>query len=84
MTNLAMGATRPTAWSPHSLAHLINADFDTPLSGFCFLGGSNPTDPFVLGQGSKSFPKGIRQRIGYYCLMEIVGKLVHNVRKVSL
>ena len=78
-----MGAARPTAWSSHSFAHLINANLDAAYSSFSFLGGSNPTDPFVAGQWGKCFPKSIRQTIGYDCFLEIIWKLVHNNSKAS-
>jgi len=81
---LAMRAARPTTRSPHSITHLINTNFDAALSGFGFLCGTNPTNPFVAGQWSKCFPKGIRQTIGYNCLLKVIWKLVHYASKASL
>jgi hypothetical protein len=83
MMSLAMGTARPTAWSPHSVTHLINANLDAALSSFGFLSRSNPTDPFVACQWGKCFPKSIRQTIGYDCFLEIIWKFVHNNSKAS-
>jgi len=83
MMALAMGTARPTAWSPHSFTHLINANLDASVSGFGFLGRSNPTDPFVACQWGKCFPKSIRQTIGYNCILEIIWKFVHYARNAS-
>jgi len=77
MTALAMRAARPTAWPSHSFSHLINANFDPSLSGFGLLCGTKPANPFVAGQWSKCSPKGIRQTIGYDCLLKVIWKLVH-------
>jgi len=84
MMALAMRATRPTTRSSHSFAHFINANFDASLSGFGFLGGTNPTNPFVASQWGERFPKSIRQAISDDCFLKVIWKFVRNIRKASL
>jgi len=84
MMALAMRAARPTTRPSQSFVHFINANSDASFSGFGFLCGTNPTNPFVAGQWSKCFPKGIRQTIGYNCLLKVIWKLVQYASKASL
>lgn len=54
---LAVWASGPTARPAHATAHLINSNFDAPLSGGFLLGRGDPTDPFITRQRSNVGPK---------------------------
>lgn len=75
---LSMRAPGPAAWTAHTLAHLIEADGNTTFSRLVLLGGGNPADPLVPGEGSDIRPYILRFLIARDRLAKICWHFVHG------
>lgn len=74
-------ASRPTAWSAHSPAHLVDADLDATPPGFFLPGRCDPTDPLIARQRSNVAPELPRRDVGLDGLPEVTGQLVHRATR---
>ena len=59
-----MRATRPAAGSMRSFLELRPRSLDVPLSGFRFLAGKRPADPFVARERRNVLPNRVRRWVG--------------------
>ena len=60
----SMRATRPAARSTHSFLKLRARSLDVLLSGFRFLAGKRPADPFVARERRNVLPNRVRRWVG--------------------
>lgn len=72
----AMWASGPTAWPAHPSAHLVQADLDTPFSGFFLLGRCNPAYPLISRDRGYSGPETPGCAIGFDGLPKVGWELM--------
>ena len=74
-----MGATSPTTWSAHALAHFVHADNYTPLPRLIFLGGRNPANPLIACERRNIRPHILHTSIGLDCFAKIRRHFMHHI-----
>ena len=73
-----MRAARPTAGAAFAGGEVFAGDAQALGAGLFLLGGLDPADPFVAGQGRNVLPHVQRGLIVCQHAAEIIGEVVHD------